>query len=410
MNRYLEISKLGKIMTKVKFKALFAIVMSCLLYLISVNAIANDKGLGHHYVKLAHSMFSDALDAAKNLDDSINMFVADPSEDTHQNAKKHWIDAHSIYSQTEVFRFGNPNVDDWEGKVNAWPMDEGLLDYVENDYVFDQGNPHANENIIASNADINLEFVASMHEKSGSESNVASGYHAIEFLLWGQDLNTKKASSGTRMHTDYEQGDKCTNGACLRRAQYLKVVTKLLIQDLNEMVDEWLPGYGDYAKSFMQLPEQEQHNRMLLGLGGLGFGELAAERIRVALIANSQEDEQSCFSDTTDLAILNNVIAISNVYQGIYRSSQGVVIEGPSLADLVQNKNANLNQVLIEQLNASINTARQVSELARNGEHFDLQILSDNEAGNQRLMKLIDQLRQQTQTIETISDLVANNS
>lgn len=375
-----------------------------------VTAGVNSKEIGEHYVYLAYSMFSDTLAAAQKLDESIQDFIDKPNIQTHEVAKQQWITAHTLYSQTEVFRFGNPNVDEWEGKVNAWPMDEGLLDYVHPSYTFDDGNPHANENLIAGDALINHQLVESMHEVAGSEANVSSGYHSIEFLLWGQDLNKEKQSSGNRPYTDYVQGDGCTNQYCARRSQYLKAVTEVLISDLEQMVEQWHPQKGSYTKEFYGLPVHQQLNRILLGLGGLGFGELAAERIRVALIANAQEDEQSCFSDTTDLAILNNTIAIRNVYHGRYTTIAGVTIQGPSLQDLVESQNAQLNQTLIKQFKASIETASLVSSLAREGDHFDQQILADNYQGNERLGKLIEQLRLQTQTIESITQLITNNS
>ncbi len=376
----------------------------------SIATTTTAKDVGHHYVKLAHSMFDDARETAIRLDRAVNEFIEHPNATTHKQAKSAWIAAHTAYSQTEVFRFGNPNVDDWEGKVNAWPMDEGLLDYVHADYQYEDGNPHANENIIASNIAINTELVESMHEKAGSEANVASGYHAIEFLLWGQDLNVDKTAAGTRSYTDYLQGEACTNAPCERRAHYLKVTSTLLLQDLDQMLEQWHPQTGSYAKVFTQLPENEQVNRILLGIGGLSFGELAAERIRVALIANSQEDEQSCFSDTTDMAILSNTIAIKNIYLGQYETIQGTLIVGPSLSDLVENINSELNQALIGQLESSVMTANEISQFARSGEPFDQQILKGNKQGKMRLEKLIDQLRIQTVTIEKVAEIVVANS
>ena len=149
---------------------------------------------------------------------------------------------------------------------------------------------------------------------------------------------------------------------------------------------------------------------MLLGMGGLSFGELAAERIRVALIANSQEDEQSCFSDTTDLAILSNATAIKNLYLGEYKTSNGVTIEGPSLSDLVQRNNSQLNQELVVQLEASVLVAEEISKQARDGEYFDQQILSENKQGNLRLEKMIRQLKTQTQTIEKVAAIIATDA
>ena len=88
---------------------------------------------------------------AKALDEAIQAFVANPSEETQNAAKEAWIAARIPYQLTEVYRFGNPTVDDWEGKVNAWPLDEGLIDYVKSDdYQHALGNDGANANIKAT--------------------------------------------------------------------------------------------------------------------------------------------------------------------------------------------------------------------------------------------------------------------
>ena len=63
--------------------------------------------------------------------DKINAFLNNTTETNLRKLKTSWLEARKVYQQTEVFRFGNPIVDDWEGKVNAWPLDEGLIDYVD---------------------------------------------------------------------------------------------------------------------------------------------------------------------------------------------------------------------------------------------------------------------------------------
>ena len=363
-----------------------------------------------HYVMLAHTMFSDALITTNQLQQKIVTFIGQPNPANHLAAKQAWIDAHAIYSQTEVFRFGNPNVDDWEGQVNAWPMDEGLVDYVHKNYQYEEGNPHALENIIASDIQINQQLLRDMHEKAGSEANVATGYHAIEFLLWGQDLNDSAQKGGQRSHTDFIQGDDCTNGNCDRRAQYLLAVSKLLQKDIVEMVAQWDPQNGSYTKEYLALPTNEQIRRILFGMGSLSLGELAAERIRVALLANAQEDEQSCFSDTTDVAIYNNALAVRNIYSGYYLASDGREVEGPAVRDLVEAQNSKLYQLLDQQLALTLASSYEISNAAESGEPFDRQILADNKVGNERLQKMIDRLRSQTATIEKISEmLVASN-
>ncbi len=125
-------------------------------------------------------------------------------------------------------------IDDWEGQLNAWPLDEGLIDYVAGDYQHALGNPGATANIIA-NTEIQVgedkldvkrpsprELLASLNELGGSEANVATGYHAIEFLLWGQDLNGTGPGAGNRPASDYLEGDGATGGHNERRRAYLE--------------------------------------------------------------------------------------------------------------------------------------------------------------------------------------------
>ena len=362
------------------------------------------QAVGEHYVYLAHEMFSDALRAAERMHEQIIFFTQNPNQESHGQAKLAWIEAHSVYSQTEVFRFGNPNVDLWEGRVNAWPMDEGLVDYVASDYQYEQGNPHALQNIIASEMMIDKQSLQSMHEKGGSEANVATGYHVIEFLLWGQDLNKEPNRGGIRPYTDYASGDACSNANCERRKQYLLAVSELLMDDLNEMVQQWQPSQENYAQEFLSLPTSEQFNRILFGMGSLSFGELAAERIRVALLANAQEDEQSCFSDTTDVAIYNNAIAVRNIYGGYYKTLDGNELKGPSIRDLVKTIDGEMNDFFEQQLALTMASAYEISEAADQGEVFDQQILAENANGKKRLEKMIDRLRNQTNTIEKISE------
>jgi putative iron-regulated protein len=307
------------------------------------------------------------------------------------------------YGQTEVFRFGNANVDDWEGKVNAWPLDEGLIDYVADSYEHEDGNEFAAANIIAGTEKIDAELLESWHEKGGSEANVATGYHAIEFLLWGQDLNKNPQDAGTRPYTDYVTGEGCTNGNCERRAQYLAGVTALLIKDLEQMVADWEGGKENYRKAFLALDEHEALRRILFGMGSLSLGELAGERINVALLAHSQEDEHSCFSDNTHVDIAENARGIQNVFNGVYVRADGSKLEGASLAQLVAAKDEALSKKLSEQLAASQQSAAKVVDAAEQGEHFDQQIIAGNEAGNARVKAVINALREQTGSIEAVS-------
>lgn len=386
-------------------KLLPTFIISCLGVLVSTPALhaetVSSKAVIENYANLAYAEFSDTLMTAKTLQTKVDEFITKPNEATHNAAKQAWLVARKPYSQTEVFRFGNPNVDAWEGAINAWPLDEGLIDYVKTDaYEHEEGNPFATANIIAGAEPINAELLQSYQEKGGSESNVATGYHAIEFLLWGQDFNQDPKAAGLRSYTDFVVGDGCTNKNCDRRGQYLKTVTDLLVTDLAKMEQDWAPDQTNYRKTLLALDEKEALRRILFGMGSLSLGELAGERMSVALLAHSQEDEHSCFSDNTHHDIASNVLGINNIFNGSYQRVDGSTVKGASLAELLTAKDAPLGAELAKNLTATQTAAEAIATAGDSGEAFDQQIAVENTKGNARFKATITALRTQTASIE----------
>lgn len=365
-----------------------------------------------HYADMAHAIFSDAHTTALQLQEAIDALLASPSDETLQTAKAAWLAARVPYMQSEVFRFGNPVVDEWEGQLNAWPLDEGMIDYVEGDYQHALGNPGATANIIANQqlqigedsidvSEITGELLASLNELAGSEANVATGYHAIEFLLWGQDLNGTEAGAGTRPASDYLEGEGCTGDNCDRRRAYLKAATDLLVSDLEEMVGEWAPGTaGNYRASLESESAENGLRKMFFGMGSLSLGELAGERMKVALEANSPEDEHDCFSDNTHNSHYFNARGIRNVYLGEYQRVDGSTLSGPSLASLVDGIDPEVNVTLKTDLETTDAKLQVLVVSAENGEAFDQLIAPDNSEGQDKVRAAIAALVQQTVSIE----------
>jgi putative iron-regulated protein len=323
------------------------------------------------------------------------------------------------YQQSEVFRFGNAVVDDWEGQLNAWPLDEGMIDYVkEADYQYELGNEGALANIIASESlqvggetidvsEITPQLLADLNEIGGSEANVASGYHAIEFLLWGQDLNGFAVGAGERSVSDFAQGENCTNGNCDRRGQYLTAASELLVQDLEWMVAQWAPGAQDnYRAELLAADTSEVVRRMLFGMGSLSLGELAGERMKVALEANSYEDEHDCFSDNTHNSHYYNAKGIQNVYLGRYVSTSGEELKGPSLSDLVAAQDAELDARVKSDLASSMQALEVMVAAAESSEApmpFDMMIAPGNAKGAEIINAAIMTLVKQTGSIEQVA-------
>lgn len=376
--------------------------------------------VSRHYVTLAHARYTESLEEATRLFEALKELVNTPSGESHRNAKDAWIRAHRVYSSTEVFRFGNPNVDAWETRVNAWPVDEGFLDYVSPGlYAYEGGNPHAFHNLIASDFQIAPSFIVEARSetdpKAGvyrgftdNETNVATGYHAIEFLLWGQDLNRTPKEAGKRPFSDYVVGKSGTGGNNRRRGEYLLAIGGILLSDLNEAIQDWTPGNPSlYAESFLKLPVESRLDRMLLGMGGLSNGELAGERIQVALLASDQEEEQSCFSDSTHLALLENARSVESIYLGRHERRDGKTIQGPSLSGLVMELDADLDRRLRAQFEDTREAALALVARAETVEPFDQMILADNEEGRRILNRLINALKTQTEALESIRSKVA---
>ncbi len=403
-------------------KSLLAQTVATSLVIASSSAMAanvTQEQVVEHYADIAHAVFADALTTAKTLDQSIESFLSAPSAAKLEEVKQAWLDSRVPYQQSEVFRFGNAIVDDWEGQLNAWPLDEGLIDYVSADYQYELGNEGANANIVANKqlqigattldvAKLTPQTIADLNEVGGSEANVASGYHAIEFLLWGQDLNGTNAGAGARAYTDFVVGDACTNGNCDRRGEYLKAAAELLIQDLEWMEKQWSADEkGNYREELVNGSAENGLRKMLFGMGSLSLGELAGERMKVALEANSTEDEHDCFSDNTHNSHYYNEQGIYNVYTGIYKRQDGSLLSGPSLNDLVAQKDKQAAKEIQKQFDV---TRAQVGQLVTsaetNGQFFDQLIASGNTQGNALVNETIMSLVAQTESIERAAKIV----
>ncbi len=349
---------------------------------VAAAASATPAAVNAHYAALVHANYADTLQAAQALRLRIKDFVAQPSPEHLQAARQAWLAAREFYGQTEAFRFyGGPIDNDKgpEGQLNAWPMDESYVDGLagkSGGLIGKRGFKITKANLAAQN-------------ERGGEENVATGWHAIEFLLWGQDLSP--TGPGNRSFEDFVDG-KAPNAD--RRRQYLAVVTDLLIDDLQGLLKVWAPGVKNNYRARFEKGGQESLRKMLVGLGSLSRGELAGERLEVALASQDQEDEHSCFSDNTHRDAVTNALGIENVWLGRYQRADGTLLQGPALRDLVAAKDGALAQRLSEQLASSVAAAGKIQA------PFDQEIQGDKTApGRLRIQATIDSLTAQSKLL-----------
>ncbi|WP_088622245.1 imelysin family protein [Oceanicola sp. 22II-s10i] len=377
-------------------------------------AVAADRGaVLDTYADIAAAKYADSLTTAQALQGAVDALVASPSEQTLAAAREAWLAARVPYQQTEVYRFGNPIVDDWEGKVNAWPLDEGLIDYVDASYggptdanEFAALNVIANPQITIAGQEIDATEITpaliadSLNEADGIETNVARGYHAIEFLLWGQDLNGTGPGAGDRPYTDYVQGDGCTGGNCDRRANYLTSATALLISDLEEMATAWADG-GEAREALME-DEGTGLVAMLTGMGSLSYGEQAGERMRLGLMLNDPEEEHDCFSDNTHNSHYYDGLGVQNAYLGRYVRPDGSVVEGASLSDLVKETDPALDAEMRGKLDTTMTALDAIRTEAEGGYAYDQMLAAGDKKGEALIMAAVNGLIDQTRSIERI--------
>ncbi|MBK3734156.1 peptidase [Azospirillum brasilense] len=366
------------------------------------------------YADIAQASYEDSASTAKALKKAVDALVANPSEATLSAARTAWLNARVPYMQTEAFRFGNPIVDEWEGKVNAWPLDEGLIDYVDDSYAGGDSNPFAKANVIANPKikagdktidarKITKELLADkLHEAGKVEANVATGYHAVEFLLWGQDLNGTGPGAGDRKATDYAKGKDCTNGHCDRRAQFLTVATQMLVEDLEEMAKSW-GAKGKARASIAKAKESEGVARILTGLGSLSYGELAGERMKLGLMLHDPEEEHDCFSDNTHNSHYYDQVGMVNVYNGRYTRVDGKVVTGPSLSQLVAATAPEADAKVKEAMTATTAAMKVMKDTADLGKMaYDQMIGPDNAEGNAIISTAVDRLVDQKKALEGV--------
>jgi len=236
----------------------------------------------------------------------------------------------------------------------------------------------------------------SLNEKEG-EKSISTGFHAIEFLLWGQDLNPD--GPGNRPWRDYTDASKNSE----RRRQYLQIATDLLVEHLRSVADAWVDGRKDnYRAQFLGTDADLALARIIKGSGVLSGPELAGERLTVPYETKEQEDEHSCFSDNTVNDIIYDAIGIQNVYLGRYAAKNGRKVQGPGLHDLLKRADPPFEEKLAAQIEAAVTVARGIPP------PFDRAIQgTDTSPGRVAVKKCINAFQIQSDTIAQSAKVLA---
>ncbi|MEE2787057.1 MAG: imelysin family protein [Myxococcota bacterium] len=350
---------------------------------------ANTRDAVLNYVQIVRASYADSVTTAETLQTACNTLVSNPSAETQKAAKEAWLKSRVPYLQTEVFRFYDGPIDDEdgpEGAINAWPLDENYIDYV-------RMQPNAG---IINDPTKNIDDMLRGLNEEGGEANIATGYHAIEFLLWGQDdSDPSDGKPGKRSHMDYVSSATGPGAQAERRGQYLNKVAQMLVDDLKSVQSEWVDGAA-YHTSFIS-DEKAAFQKIITGMIILSGFETGSERIKPALDRGDQEEEHSCFSDNTHVDMIEDVRGIHNVWFGAYRKVDGTMVQGVGVKDVVEQ----IDGPLAAQLSAEMNDTLAKAELLRQHIPFDQAIQKDN-PGYVVVTDLLNALTQQTKTMRQV--------
>lgn len=452
---------------------------------------------------IALAAYNDSVDTAQALLDAIVAFRQAPTSDNLNAAKKAWLVAREPYGQTEVYRFRLSPIDSTdysdedgpEGDINAWPLGEALIDYVQtndSDFGTDEigvteqstgvngggaitATDAANQslNIIGTTAITIDESLLANNATADDEHDVISGYHAIEFLLWGQDLKDGEDAWGAGVVTDGTDRDEAvkvhdasnetstTNGGQRsildfavydmdgstcgtadttcggydgsttgnmasydssnpkhRRLKYLEVAAEKLVDDLTTVRNGWQSG-ASYRTAFTTVSSVDEAKAKMLeivvGMGTLAAGELAGERMQIALLNNSQEDEHSCFSDNTHRDVWLNAEGVSNAYYGQYAGYDSTLdavddnttraVDGYGIYDYLNDVGlTTLAEEVKTKMTTTENGYKAIDTAARDGKPFDVLIKDFSNSDGEVVGDTIIALTAEAKAIVKIND------
>ena len=393
------------------------------------------------YTTIATANYADAVKDAEKLEKAIHHFANNPTPENLERSKKAWLNARESYGTSEIFRLSNGPIDAEEGwvaeaygsleaQINAWPLDENMIDYTidangkktSGNIIDTKGDfdPGGEESTVINVDTISIESITALNE-NGGDANVATGYHAIEFLLWGQDQDYSNfmkdnITKGAMRAGERPLSDFTSDTYAQRRLNYLKAAASKLVSDLKKVASAWSPHISDNCDvnaegcyrgalnnqltsvdAKKNITREKALKQILSGMGMFIKSEIANERIAVAVLTPSEEDEPSCFSDNTHRDIASAYQGFKNILTGTYKDKHG-----KSFLDKVDNKT---KQKILDLMHSIEEKIDSINAVAATKAHFDYQIRPDNPQA-----KVIVKLKNQMRKLGNMMRIVAEQN
>jgi putative iron-regulated protein len=192
------------------------------------------RGLINFWQFSAQSCYSNASLAIREFEGHSQLFLAHPTQQLLLELRDRWNTAHQAYLACQLYqmlafsRSGQKQLELTKQRVNAWPIQGGYIDYLPG-YQF---TGIINDSTLA----ITLDNLLSQHQFSDL-SDVSVGFHALEFLLWGEGFDRPASDFQASDSQLSEQGIELD--ANNRRRTYFELLTSHIIAELDGLSQRW---------------------------------------------------------------------------------------------------------------------------------------------------------------------------
>lgn len=293
---------------------------------------------------MAYTSLSQANQAAQFFDNKLASFMHHPNPATQSEVQQAWRSAYDLFLASFIYSY-IPIKDpvEWHKQrmayqdlliqLDSWPIEGGYIDYVEG-YPF---SGIVNDLTLS----INEQSIRVQHGFTDS-SNASLGYHALEFMLWGessanqtmrsaqdfvpqentapvplsdaeQALNNPHADDFSEERivdelpaTELASDESITPPIIVsqnhnRRRQYIQLISDLLLKDIHSLQRRWEPSSGYYAQVLQQSSDAEVLRAAFIAAQDLLSKEMLTKRFRLT----SSEFSHSSHDDL--LALLSGL-------------------------------------------------------------------------------------------------------
>jgi putative iron-regulated protein len=280
---------------------------------------------------IAYTYLSDASQSVQTLDSQLASFMYHPNPMSQAEIQQSWRLAYNSFLRSLIFSY-LPIQDppDWQSQrigyshllaqLDSWPIEGGYIDYI-------QGYPFSGI-VNDLTLDIDEDSIRSQHGFT-DPSNASLGYHALEFMLWGNDgkrsardffpqentapipINDDVVTTQFLDDSSKESLEGSAHGNILiqteapeiklqnhnRRRQYTQLLIELLQKDLHRIQRRWEPSSGYYAQLLQQSDSKKTLRSAFIAAQGLISKEILHKRFQLI----SSEFSQTSIDDISAL-------------------------------------------------------------------------------------------------------------